>query len=139
MKTFTSNEVEIPTILNEVYPEVDEGISPCSTEEVKELIFNLKPKKAPGFDLITSEILRQISHNTLQALTSVINACLRLCYVPTLWKVAEVIMVPKPGKPPNDITSYRPISLLPILSKLLEKLFLKKLMPIILANDLTLG
>ena len=35
---------------------------------------------------------------------------------------AEVIMVPKPGKPPTEITSYAPISLLPMLSKVLEKL-----------------
>ena len=31
-------------------------------------------------------------------------------------------MIPKPGKPPNEVTSYRPISLLPIVSKLFEKL-----------------
>jgi hypothetical protein len=41
--------------------------------------------------------------------------------------VAEVIMSPKPGKPPHGSTSYRPISLLPIMSKLFEKLLLKKL------------
>jgi predicted metallopeptidase len=45
--------------------------------------------------------------------------------------VAEVIMIPKPGKPPHDATSYRPISLLPVLSKLFEKLLLKRLKLII--------
>jgi hypothetical protein len=45
--------------------------------------------------------------------------------------VAEVIMIPKPGKPPHEATSYRPISLLPILSKLFEKLLLKRLKIII--------
>jgi hypothetical protein len=34
-------------------------------------------------------------------------------------------MVPKPGKPVDDVTSYRPISLLPIPSKVFEKLLLK--------------
>jgi hypothetical protein len=38
-------------------------------------------------------------------------------------------MIVKPGKNPNDITSYRPFSLFPILSKILEKLFLKLLTP----------
>lgn len=51
-------------------------------------------------------------------------------YVPRQWKVAEVIMIPKPGKLPND-KKYRPISLLPIISKLFEKLLLKRLKPII--------
>jgi hypothetical protein len=34
----------------------------------------------------------------------------------------------KPGKPPNELTSYRPISLLPIVSKLCEKVLLKRLL-----------
>ena len=40
-------------------------------------------------------------------------------------------MIPKLGKPVNEVTSYRPISLLPILPKLFEKLFLKRLKPIL--------
>jgi hypothetical protein len=34
-------------------------------------------------------------------------------------------MVPKPGKNPTDVASYRPISLLPILSKILENCYIK--------------
>ena len=45
-------------------------------------------------------------------------------------------MITKPGKNPNDITSYRPISLLPILSKILEKILLR-LTPIIEKSKLT--
>jgi hypothetical protein len=55
-------------------------------------------------------------------LTNLINASFHLKYVSQLWKVAEVITIPKPGKPQHDATSYRPISLLPVLSKLFEKL-----------------
>jgi len=40
-------------------------------------------------------------------------------------------MICKPGKPANDKKSYRPISLLPVISKLFEKLLLKRLKPII--------
>jgi hypothetical protein len=50
------------------------------------------------------------------------------------WLVLDtlvVIMIPKPGKPPHESTSYRPISLLPIMLKLFEKLLLKKLKLII--------
>jgi hypothetical protein len=42
----------------------------------------------------------------------------------------------KPGKNPNDITSYHPISLLPILSKILEKIILKRQTSIIDENKL---
>jgi predicted metallopeptidase len=40
-------------------------------------------------------------------------------------------MIPKPGKNLSEVESYRPISLLPIMSKLLDKLILKRLKPII--------
>jgi hypothetical protein len=36
-------------------------------------------------------------------------------------------MIPKPGKNPINVTSYRPISLLPTISKILEKLVLKRI------------
>jgi hypothetical protein len=46
-------------------------------------------------------------------------------------KIAEVIMIPKPGKNLSEVETYRPISLLPIMSKLFEKLILKRLKHII--------
>lgn len=68
--------------------------------------------------------------------TNLINAAFRLKYVPSLWKVAEVIMILKPGKPPNETASYRPISLLPIISKVFEKLLVKRLNAIIERKNL---
>jgi hypothetical protein len=44
----------------------------------------------------------------------------------------------KPGKPPNQLTSYRPISLLPNVSKVSEKLLLKRLLPVVENNRLIL-
>lgn len=64
-------------------------------------------------------------------LTNLINATFRLKYVPRFWKVAEIIMILKPGKEPHEITSYRPISLLSIMAKLFERLLYKRLKPII--------
>jgi hypothetical protein len=47
------------------------------------------------------------------------------------WKVAKIILHLKPGKHPNEPMSYRPISLVPILSKVYEKFLLHRLLPII--------
>lgn len=107
-------------------------IQPATLQEIKnEIKNNLSAKKAPGYDLITGQVLKQLPDKGLRKLLHVINAAFRLRYVPRQWKVAEVIMIPKPGKPPNDKSSYRPISLLPTIAKLFEKLFLKRLKPII--------
>jgi hypothetical protein len=75
--------------------------------------------------------LKQLPRKAAVKLTYLYKAAFRLKYVPNYWKAAEVIMIPKPGKPATEITSYRPISLLPVLSKLFEKLLLKRLKPIL--------
>lgn len=77
----------------------------------KEIKENINPKKAPGFDFITVEILKQLPQKAIIKLTHLINAAFRLEYVPRMWKVAEVITIPKPGKKPEVASSYRPISL----------------------------
>jgi hypothetical protein len=45
-------------------------------------------------------------------------------------------MIPKPGKNLSEVESYRPISLLPIMSTLFEKIILKRLKPIIAEKHL---
>jgi hypothetical protein len=57
-------------------------------------------------------------------------------YFPAQRKVAQMILILKPEKPPNELTSYRPISLLPIISKVFEKLLLKRLLPMVENNRL---
>lgn len=104
-------------------------IPAITLHEVKEIIKNTNPKKAPGFDLITGTILRHLPNRALRSITLIFNAILRTGYFPAQWKVAEIIVIPKPGKPPNEVSSYRPISLLPLLSKIFEKLLLTKLQP----------
>lgn len=66
----------------------------------------------------------------------IFNSIIRVGYFPSQWKVASIIVIPKPGKPPEKVESYRPISLLPILSKVFEKLLLKRLRPIIKEKNL---
>jgi hypothetical protein len=61
----------------------------------------------------------------------IINATFRMRHIPRIWKIAEVLMTLKPSKPPNKVDSYRQISLLPIISKLFEKLLLIRLKSVI--------
>jgi hypothetical protein len=88
-------------------------------------IQKLNPRKTPGQDLITARILEDLPTSALSLLTAIYNAVLRTGHFPSQWKVVVIILIPKAGKPPEMVESYRPISLLPIMSKLLEKLCLK--------------
>jgi hypothetical protein len=54
---------------------------------------------------------------------------LRIGYFPNTWKIAITIPIHKSGKNKNSPSSYRPISLLPTLSKILERIMLRRMKP----------
>jgi hypothetical protein len=68
-----------------------------------------------------------MSRNGLVLLTYIFNAIFKQKYWPSQLKTSEITMIPKAGKTLNSVSSYRPISLLPSISKLLEKLLLKRI------------
>jgi len=106
-------------------------------KEVKKVIMiEIDPKKSPGYDLITGRILKELSDVGLKYLTQLFNAVLRTSFFPLQWKVAKIIMIPKLGKSTEEVTSYCPISLLPVVSKVLEKLLHKRLLSIINKDNL---
>ena len=67
-------------------------------------------------------------------ITFICNAILRTHSLPIQWKIPQVNMVLKPGKPPELAILYRPISLLPILSEVFEALLLRVLNPLLIAK-----
>jgi hypothetical protein len=67
------------------------------------------------------------------------NSIIRAESFPAQWKVAQIIMIPKPGKPLEEVGSYRPISLLIIMRKIFEKAVLKRLRPIFEKNQILPG
>ncbi|GBP96405.1 RNA-directed DNA polymerase from mobile element jockey [Eumeta japonica] len=50
------------------------------------------------------------------------NKCLELGYFPRAWKVAAIKVIPKPGRKTARPKSYRPIGLLPVLGKTVERM-----------------
>lgn len=106
-----------------------QSISPkfASAEEVKQNAARLKNSKAPGQDRVHNRLIKKIPPEGFLFLTFIINCCLRLSYFPDRWKTAKVIGIKKPNKPPNNPNSYRPISLVSSLSKLLERILLTRI------------
>ena len=84
----------------------------------------LKRGKAPGPDNIYNEVLRlgtttSLFHHLARLFTSSIQ--IGYIYIPTAWKLATLRMLLKPDKLPSLTTSYRPISLMSSIMKLLNK------------------
>lgn len=119
------NEPDMPEVIQEDY---DVSTIKFSVNEVKTMIKkNINPKKSPGFDLITGKMIRELPQKGIQLFTYISNAIIRIGYFPNQWKIAQIILIPKPGKDATQVASYRPISLLPTFSKLFEKLLLKRI------------
>lgn len=95
--------------------------------EVRIFIDKLANNKAPGYDLISNYILKNLPWKAILFLTNIYNSILRITYFPAVWKYSEVVMILKPNKPPDCLNSYRPISLLSSFSKLFEKILLHRL------------
>lgn len=97
-------------------------LAPTSPRELYRMITLMDSKRSPGYDLITVEILKKLPKKCLVFLSNLFNATFRLCYFPAIWKVSQIIMIHKPNKPAHEASSYRPISLTPVLSKLWERI-----------------
>lgn len=96
-------------------------------DEIRSICKKLKNSKAPGVDKVHNTLIKHLPCIGILYLTMIINSCLRLSYFPDNWKHAEVIAIKKAQKPPNLAQSYRPISLLSSLSKILERVILIRL------------
>lgn len=100
---------------------------------IKDVNSMIKHNKSLGYDLITERLVDELSRNRI--VITIFYTVLCLGYYSPHCKVVLVILIPKPGMPPTEVTSYTPISLLSILSKLLEKLLLTQLSPIVKSNN----
>ena len=96
--------------------------------EVQEAIRGLKFSKAPGPNGIPNRALKHLPQRAVSLLVLIFNAILLTPHFPTAWKHARVISILKPGKDPALPSSYRPISLLDTIGKLLEKILLTRIL-----------
>ena len=106
-------------------------------EEIEAALKSMSTKKAPGPDHLTADICVAAFNVCPTLFFDLYNSCLKLSHFPNIWKTAQVVTVPKPGKSDyNDVASYRPIGLLNIFGKSLEKLVINRLNHHIYTNNL---
>lgn len=107
-----------------------------TTEEVARAVNALPNGKAPGPDLVEVEVLKMACPIVGDTLVKLLNACLRNGVFPSAWKEGSLRALYKGGdKDRLDPRSYRPICLLPVLGKLLERLILNKLNKTVLTDE----
>ncbi|GBP39696.1 Putative 115 kDa protein in type-1 retrotransposable element R1DM [Eumeta japonica] len=91
--------------------------------EVRNALKAFHPRKAPGIDGFTSDICQAAIFRDQGVFLAMANKCLELGYFPRAWKVVAIKVILKPCK--DDYTrpkSYRPIGLLSVLGKTVERM-----------------
>ena len=91
-----------------------------SESNVYRLLLSLNPRKSTGIDKIPAKIIRIAAPVITNSLTKIFNMAIISATVPFEWKIARVTRIFNNG-PRNLLNSYRPISILPVVSKLFEK------------------
>ena len=109
-------------------------MEPTDETEVSSLITGLKDS-SPGWDDISSKVCRSSIASFVTPLTHILNLSLSQGTVPKELKIARVTPIFKAGDK-QLISNYRPISVLPVFSKILEKIVYKRLSDFIENHEL---
>ena len=107
----------------------------CTHDEVFKLLSTHKVNTATGPDGISSIMLRGTATTITPALTTLFNLSLSSSTVPDEWKMSNVTPIFKSGDA-SKASNYRPISLLSLISKALERCIHSRVMEFLLQNKL---
>ncbi len=91
------------------------------TKDVDDMLNSIVSSKATGLDGLNARLLKDPHHEIAVPISHILNQSLRMSKFPDSWKNAKVTPLFKDGdcsKPEN----YRPISVLPVLGKILERI-----------------
>ena len=114
-----------------VEPPTTDDAPPFDKEEVRRAISKMKNGKAPGPDRIEVEVLKASHAIICRELRGLFNACLRYGIFPETWKEGSIrALLKDPDRDASDPASYRPICLLSVVGKCLEKLLAERLRPL---------
>ncbi len=91
-----------------------------SEETIDQIIDKLVPKTSLGFDGISTKLLKTIKDVIIKSITVIINQVLNTAIFADKLNIAKIIPVYK-KEDDTLFTNYRPISLLPTISKIFEK------------------
>lgn len=129
--TFTRSDYTLPKL--EDLPAPQDCLSSISIDssDVYRALCSLDPTKAMGCDNISARVLKNCATSLCEPVCVLFTHCLETFKLPDLWKVHKITAIPKSGDL-AQFRNYRPISLLCILSKVLEMVVFKKVSEFIL-------
>jgi len=101
-------------------------LAPVTEDEIIKTFTNLK-NGAAGWDGFRADIIKKVKHIIAPSITHICNLSFSLGYVPREMKLANVVPIFKAGDN-MTFTNYRPVSVLPLVSKVLERVMYTRLL-----------
>ena len=106
-----------------------------SEETVTKIINDLPSKSSQGFDRLSTKLLKKLKNYLAQPITAILNQSFKSGIFPQKLKIAKIIPIYK-NDDENIINNYRPVSLLPSISKVFEKAMFLQLHSYFKSNNL---
>lgn len=106
----------------------DQGFRYITTRELKYAVGQQASNKAPGYDNMDPTIVEYLCKKFPELIKAIFNKCLSLGHFPVMWKKGLVLFFRKRNKSERSARGYRPITLLPVLAKILERILNQRIM-----------
>uniref|UniRef100_A0ABD2W600 Reverse transcriptase domain-containing protein n=2 Tax=Trichogramma kaykai TaxID=54128 RepID=A0ABD2W600_9HYME len=104
-----------------------ELVPAVTLEELKGAQSRIKERSAPGPDGVPNSALKLAIAARPDIFLRVYTTCLETGVFPSSWKRQRLVLLPKPGKPPDEPSSYRPLCMLDTAGKILERIICGRL------------
>ena len=98
-------------------------------------MLKLSDKKATGLDSISTQLIKISAPHIANSITNIFNCAISTGIFPDDRKLARVIPVFKNGSP-SDVNNYKPISIIPVIAKVFEKIIYDQLYNYLSVNNL---
>jgi hypothetical protein len=101
---------------------------PLTDAEFRHAFRHVHPGRAAGVDEIFPEHLLHLPPRGLAVFRRLVHLCIVRNYIPPIWKKGLVIPLPKPGRPPTDLSAWRPVTLTSVVCKFVERILSERLL-----------
>ena len=108
---------------------------PTSEDEIMKILKKFGNGKSPGHDQIKIDLVKQVANEIAYPLMLIFNSSLSTGVVPDEFKIAKVIPIYKKDNP-ELFGNYRPVSVLPCLSKILERIVYNRSYDFLTKNEI---
>ena len=111
------------------------SLKPVDQETISRIIANLKNAKSVGLDQIDTNIIKLVKEEILPSLTHIVNLSILQSIFLDKFKIAKVVPLHKKDDKLNP-KNYRPVAILPVISKILERVIYLQITEYFHENDL---